>query len=105
MTHSNPHPLTKYRPSLTVSQIHYIISLVSKNPAIDETIDVTLSAEIKKIMIPLLAKVEVGAINPAYKLSETHAIKRFESGQRIAYESGTMSPEEEAEYEKNILGM
>jgi hypothetical protein len=58
-----------------------------------------------KTLVPIVAKIEVGAINPAYKLSETHAIKVAEKNERERYENNLMSPEEEADYEARILGL
>jgi hypothetical protein len=64
-----------------------------------------LGKSVIKVLVPMIAKVEVGAISPAYTLSETHAIKSLESARRISYESGTMSPEDEAKYEAEIMGI
>lgn len=93
----NPHPLTKYRPAFTASQIQHILhNLPSNDPT---------SKSIAKILIPLLAKVEIGAVSPAYKLSETHMIKQAEISDRKRYENGEMDAEEEADYESKILGV
>ena len=87
----------KFRPVLNLAQIKHITDLVSLD-------DSYISQSIKKVMIPLIAKIEVGAINPAYKLSETHAIKMQESSERQRYENDLMSPEEQSAYELKILG-
>jgi hypothetical protein len=96
------HMTHKFRPVLTLEQIHHILSIISKS---NDDEDVNLNKSIKKVLVPLVAKIEVGAINPAYKLSETHALKQAQNSERILYESGMMSPEQEAKYETEILGM
>jgi len=97
----NPHPLTKYRPAFTASQLHTIVDLC-RSEGVDDSPE---CKDIVKILVPLIAKIQVGAINPAYKLSEQAALNRFAQNQRAAYESGSMSPAEEAEYESSILGI
>lgn len=88
----------KFRPVLTFEQITNICALCKSNPTPE-------TASILKTLIPLVAKIEIGAINPAYKLSETHAIKQAESSERSKYENGLMNPEEELAYETKILGV
>jgi hypothetical protein len=97
--HSNPrsHAHVKFRPVLTLEQITYITQNLSGNDPIGKSVI--------KVLVPMIAKIEVGAINPAYKLSETKIIKDAEIAQRQRYESGTMSAEEEANYEATILGL
>jgi hypothetical protein len=93
-----PSNLLKFRPVLTLDQLRHIICLTGIK---EDDMDVS----IRRVLIPLLAKIEVGAINPAYKLSETHAIKQQEVLDRTRYENGAMSPAEEAAYESKILGV
>lgn len=93
------HMTHKFRPVLTLEQIHHISHHFQQNP------QDTLGQSILKVLIPLIAKIEVGAINPAYKLSETHALKLAEAAERQKYENGLMSTEEEARYETEILGV
>ena len=90
--------MTKFRPVLTLSQIRHIIELtgIHENP---------VDIELRKILIPMVAKIEVGAINPAYKLSETHAIKQAQIAERQRYENDLMTPEEESDYELKIMGL
>lgn len=88
----------KFRPVLTLAQLTRIAELVSQS---DHPIDI----ELKRIVVPMIAKVEVGAISPAYKLSETHARKQSESTRRQRYENDEMTPEESASYESEILGL
>ena len=90
---------TKFRPVLTLAQLQYIANLVS------EDTDNPMAIEIKRVVVPMIAKVETGAISPAYKLSETHARKQDELSKRRAYESGEMTPEQESAYESDILGL
>jgi predicted transcriptional regulator len=87
----------KFRPVLNLAQIRHITDLVSLD-------DSYISQSIKKVMIPLIAKIEVGAISPAYKLSEIHAQKLADSSERQRYENDLMSPEEQSAYELKILG-
>lgn len=89
--------LTKYRPLFTIEQMSHILSSMSGNDPIGKSVI--------KVLVPMLAKVEVGAINPAYKLSETHAAKLAEASERQRYENNLMSPEEEAEYESKVMGI
>ena len=89
---------TKFRPVLTLSQLQHIAH--SLRDAEDE-----ISQSIIRVVVPMIAKVEVGAISPAYKLSETHALKQEQLSRQRAYESGHMSPEQEAAYEAEILGL
>lgn len=95
---SNPHPHTKYRPAFTLTQLVRMADLVSQSEREDDI-------AIKRILVPLIAKVEVGAISPAYKLSEIHAAKQHEKSQRERYENDLMSPEESQEYESSVLGV
>lgn len=94
-------PLTarnlKFRPVLSLEQINHIIDAMTHSDP--------LTISIRRVLIPLVAKIEVGAISPAYKLSETHALKMAESDANKRYQSGEMTPEEEAEYEAKILGV
>jgi hypothetical protein len=87
----------KFRPALTLGQIQHLTQNLNPESEIEKSI--------LKILVPLLAKIDLGVISPAYKLSETHAIKQLEIAKRNAYEQGLMSPEEEASYESEILGM
>lgn len=96
------HNLVKFRPVLTVAQISYIISLTEHN---SDKRDSKSDQEIRKILVPILAKIEVGAINPAYKLSEIHAAKTAERTESSRYNNGEMSAQEEAEYEAKIMGI
>lgn len=96
---SHNHSHLKFRPVLTLGQIQYLATLV------DQYSETPIAVSIKRILVPLIAKIEVGAINPAYKLSETHAIKLSEAALRKDYESGAMTPEQELEYEAKILGI
>jgi hypothetical protein len=93
-----PSNLLKFRPVLTLEQLRHIICLTGIK---EDDMDVS----IRRVLIPLLAKIEVGAINPAYKLSETHAIKQAETTERQRYERGEMTLEEETTYESKILGV
>ena len=97
-SHNNPHPYTKYRPAFTLTQLIRIADLVSQSTSDDDI-------AIKRILIPLIAKVEIGAISPAYKLSEIHAAKQHDKSQRERYENDLMSPEESQSYESFILGV
>ena len=64
MAHHNHDTTSKYRPSLTASQIAHIISMChSENPISPESVSVIAK------LTPFLAKIEVGALAPAY----THA--------------------------------
>jgi hypothetical protein len=90
------HALTKFRPVLTLEQIEHIIHSMDRSQP--------EAKSVLKVLIPLVAKIEVGAINPAYKLSETHLIKQTERSERERYENDLMSPEEETEYESKIFG-
>ena len=90
--------LLKFRPVLTLSQIQRISDLVHAS-------DAEIDKSIKRVLIPLIAKVEVSAINPAYKLSEIYAEKQAATSQRTRYENGEMDAAEEAEYESKILGV
>ena len=103
-----PSNLLKFRPVLTLEQIRFIVYHLQTSPDTDISDKVyndEILQSIKRVLVPMIAKVEVGAINPAYKLSETHAIKQQESSERQRYERGEMSAEEEATYESKILGV
>ena len=92
------HMTHKFRPVLTLEQLFHISEHM-------RTLDDLVSKSIIRVVVPMIAKVEVGAISPAYKLSETHAIKQLEVARRRAYEEGIMSPAEEALFETEILGL
>jgi hypothetical protein len=91
--------LLKFRPVLTLEQIQYIISLCQCDDA-----GTTICHDIRKVLVPMVAKIEVGAINPAYKLSEINIQKQNESKERSRYENNEMSSEEESIYELKVLG-
>ena len=97
-----PSNLLKFRPVLTLSQLRTIARMCQANEASSLYPDAT---SILHVVVPMIAKVEVGAINPAYKLSETHALKTQETLMRTRYENGEMSAQEEADYEAKILGV
>jgi predicted transcriptional regulator len=90
--------LRKFRPVLTLQQLTRIASLVSQSTT-------PIDIEIKRICVPLIAKIEVGAINPAYKLSAIYAAKQEETSERQRYENDMMSPAEMEAYENKILGV
>lgn len=102
-SHPHPHNLVKFRPVLTLEQIQHIISLTERPENMNDE-DVNLNKSLKRVLVPMIAKIETGAINPAYKLSETKIIKDAERLERERYENDLMSPEESAEYELKILG-
>lgn len=100
--------LTKFRPVLTLEQISYIAAICTVDMSDSqgaETYNRDLSMSIRKVLFPMIAKVEVGAINPAYKLSEIQVMKNQERAEQIRYESGEMSQEESDAYESKILGV
>jgi hypothetical protein len=88
----------KFRPVLTFTQITDMCALCKSTGSPE-------SLSILKVLIPLIAKIEIGAINPAYKLSETHALKMTEASERQKYEQGMMTAQEEMDYETKILGV
>lgn len=92
----NPHPHTKYRPSFNMEQIQHIVSLTSTDSSLD--------LQVRKVLIPLLSKIEIGAISPSYKLSDTHTQKVIRKAETLRYEQGLMTPEEESAYERDVLG-
>ena len=92
----------KFRPVLTISQLNYILDLTSHNP---DKRDAGKDAELKKVIVPLLAKINVGAITPSYSISPETEKKKVDLELRARYNDGLMSPEEEAEYESKILGV
>lgn len=87
----------KFRPVLNLVQLTRIADLVSQS-------DSYVDKSIKKVIVPMISKIEVGAINPAYKLSEIYAQKMSDSEDRRRYENDLMSPEEQSAYELKILG-
>jgi len=92
------HSLVKFRPVLTLAQIKHIVNLTGITESPEDI-------SIRKVLIPILAKIEVGAINPAYKISEIQLIKNQEKSERERYENGLMSAQEEMDYESKILGV
>lgn len=90
--------IQKFRPVLTSSQLTRISELVSQssNPT---------DVEIKKIIVPMLAKISVGAIAPSYSISPESEQKRLDIEMRSRYNDGLMTPEEESRYEREILGI
>lgn len=98
MTHSHPHHNLKFRPVLTLSQIQNICALAQDNGSPE-------SHSILKALIPIIAKIEVGAISPAYKLSEIAQAKQIERSERERYENDLMTSEESEAYESKILGI
>jgi hypothetical protein len=87
----------KFRPVLTLSQMEYIVECLHDDQR-------ELGKSVKRVLVPMLAKIEVGAITPAYKISEVHQIKMAKSELARRYESGEMSPDEESQYESELLG-
>jgi len=94
---SSSRNFVKFRPVLTLEQIQFIISSMPGNHDIGKSVI--------KVLVPMVAKIEVGAISPAYKLSETKILKDAEIAERQRYENNLMSPEEEAEYESKVMGI
>jgi hypothetical protein len=105
---TSQNPTLKFRPVLTQEQITYLthlchISLTTDN--VKDHIDHQMSAQIRKVLVPLLAKIDVGAITPAYTISPESEAKREAGEARYRYENDLMSPEESSEYESKILGV
>ena len=98
------HSLLKFRPVFTLEQIQYITHLCGPIGTTIEQ-DAEMEQSIRRVLIPMIAKIEVGAINPSYKLSEIHAAKMADAEQRKRYEEDRMSPEEMLEYENKLLGV
>lgn len=100
------HMTHKFRPVLTLEQMMYISNVMQTATFNQMTNnDTEMAKSVVRVLVPMIAKVEVGAISPAYKLSETHAIKMAESARRKLYEDGLMSPQEETLFETEILGL
>jgi hypothetical protein len=97
-------PNLKFRPALTVVQLVHILDLIHCADLQSAPTKTPSNESIKKIIIPLLAKIEIDSITPAYKLSESHALKQAEKLERERYENSEMTAEEELEYETKILG-
>jgi hypothetical protein len=96
------HKLVKFRPVLTLAQLQDIANMARENEANSSYPE---ASSILKVIVPMIAKVEVGAINPAYKISEIALQKTKDKNDRERYENGLMSSEEEMEYESKILGV
>lgn len=94
MNHNN----VKFRPVLSLSQIRHITAILTSETD-------SVSKSIIRVMVPMIAKIEVGAINPAYKLSEIHQAKQIEKSEAARYNNGEMSDSEESEYESKIMGI
>ena len=92
----------KFRPVLTLAQIHCVSKLCKDNQGNAEFPEIE---SVLKVLVPLIAKIEVGAISPAYKLSEIHMLKQADKSDRERYEAGLMDAHEEIMYESKILGM
>jgi len=60
---------TKYRPSLTATQIEHLINLCKLEQPISDT-----SIEILGILAPFQAKIQNGALTPAYKTTPKSSI-------------------------------
>ena len=97
------HSLVKFRPVLTLAQLRDIANMCREHEAQIESYP--NASAILKVVVPMIAKVEVGAISPAYKLSETKILKDAEIAERQRYENNLMSAEEEAEYESKVMGI
>lgn len=98
--------LLKFRPVFTEAQLRHLAVLCEYDLLhSDLSVEDNLSLSIKRIIVPMISKIEVGAISPSHKLSEHAALKRFKAGQDEAYMNGTMTSEEEKEYEHNTLGL
>lgn len=95
---------TKFRPVLTLEQLQYIAHLCTNILDERDLYELRMKEQLRKVVVPMIAKVETGAISPAYKLSQTHQLKQEQLSRQRAYESGHMTPEQEAAYEAEILG-
>ena len=98
----------KFRPVLTQEQISYLATLCHASLTADNAkdfIDQRMSESIRRVFVPLLAKIDVGAISPAYVISPESVAKREAGEARYRYENDLMSPEESSEYESKILGV
>lgn len=108
MTETNTKPkseLLKFRPSLTTEQISYLVVLCQQVTDPNDFYEERMKHSIRRVCVPLLAKVEVGAINPSHTLSQRHADKLQVSAAQKRYDSGEMSAEEEREFEAKVLGI
>ena len=89
--------IQKFRPVLTAEQISHILESVS--PQGD------LGLSIHKQLVPFKAKIEIKAVAPSYSISPESEQKRLEIEMRSRYNDGLLTPEEEARYEREILGI
>lgn len=92
------HAHTKFRPALSLELIQHIVSQCSDTQNHLDTV-------VRKILIPLIAKIEIGAISPSYKVSELAAERRVKNLQDKRYLEDMMTPEESAAYERDVLGL
>ena len=105
---TSQNPTLKFRPVLTQEQITYITTLCRASLDGDNAlkyVDPILSQSITRVLVPLLAKIDVGAISPAYVISPESEQKRMDGEARYRYENDLMSAEESEAYESKILGV
>lgn len=104
MNHQN----IKFRPVLSLEQISYIANLCNASLSCGDVSgvhDPILSASVRKVLIPMIAKIEIGAISPAYTLSPEQIARQKEKSDRERYENDMMDPEEMLSYENKLLGV
>lgn len=98
----------KFRPPLSPSQVETIVSLILRAQdrlPICEDFDSNALNALKRIFVPLIAKIEVGAINPAYSISQRLEETRNAARETERYMKGEMTPEESLRFEANALGL
>ena len=96
--------IQKFRPVLTHTQIDYLVRLLREDTSEIEEHE-NMNQSILRVLVPFQAKISIGAVTPSYSISPESEQKRLEIEMRNKYNDGLLTPEEEARYEREILGI
>lgn len=90
-------PNSKYRPAFNAAQLTRLAQLT-------ELSDHITDLQIKRIVVPLLAKISMGVTAPAYTPTPENIAKMEANDKAYRFNNDLMSPEESAAYEIELLG-
>ena len=87
----------KYRPAFTSAQLARMATLVELSDHLEDL-------QIKRIVVPLLAKISYGTASPAYTPLPANIAKIDAARELARYNNDEMSEDESSIYERDVLG-
>ena len=89
---------SKYRPAFTLAHLARMRQLTELSDHIEDM-------QIKRIIVPLLAKISMGVTAPAYTPSPENVAKQDAIRELARYNNDEMTQDESTSYERDVLGI